>query len=115
MKTYTQVNEILETDYQQRTYAEVLLKLKEMGIDGESMQQLIEDVDMTEQMVSQLVKSNQTDALFALMELNELQNGLLSSNDELDDYLLSKMTEDHKFYEKVYNLLIKVDTNKFNI
>ena len=115
MKTYTQVNEILETDYQQRTYAEVLLKLKEMGIDGESMQQLIEDVGMTEQMVSQLVKSNQTDALFALMELNELQEGLLSANDELDDYLLSKMTEDHNFYKKVYDLLIKVDTNKFNI
>ena len=47
--------------------------------------------------------------------MTEPQDGLLSSNDELDDYLLSKMTEDHKFYEKVYNLLIKVDTNKFNI
>ena len=111
MKTYTQVNEWLETEDDVKVYDNVVKQLKEIQIDGESMERLIDDVGMTDQMIRQLIGSNPEKAFTELLDLYKD----ISDSEELNEYLLNKITNDKDFYKKITDMIIQADSKKYNL
>jgi hypothetical protein len=53
---------------------QVIRNLKEMNVDGETMQYILEQVGMSDQMLKQLIVSSKTQELTSLLELKYILN-----------------------------------------
>ena len=65
------LNEMLYSVQQERAVDTIILKLKEIEVDGETMQNILEQVGMDDQMLTQLVRSYPKHAIQELMDLDE--------------------------------------------
>jgi len=95
----------------ERAVDTIIIRLKEMKVDGDSMQNILEEVGMDDQMLKQLVRTQPKDAIQQLLFLYE---DLDSDKNEIEKFLLHKLQEP-RWNKILSDLLIKLDTNKYNI
>lgn len=107
------LNEILKTEREKKIVDDIIKQLKNIDIDGESLQNIIEEIGMDDQMLTQLVRSYPKHAISEFVFLYEdLMN---DDRKELDDFLLDRLSENPDFHEKMSELLMKLDAKKYNL
>ena len=109
------LNEWVSPD-NQKIVDDIISKLKSFDLDGETMLNILEKVGMDDQMLKQLVRENPTDAL---NEIIDLCGDFPSFNKKvlvkLDDFLLNNISNNSIFYEKIKEIILKIDAKKYNI
>ena len=105
------LNEWVNTD-DQKIVDEIISKFKSFDLDGETMQQILVTVGMDIQMLSQLSRSYPKQALNEIIDACEDNPEII---DDIESFLLYKMTNHSTFYEKIKDIMLKIDAKKYNI
>lgn len=93
-------------------FEDIIKKLTDLSIDGESMQDILEKIGMEEQMLDQLVATYPANALIKLIDLDD---DAKLDIEELDDYLFDTMNKNPKFFEKIKDFVLRVEAGRYNL
>lgn len=101
------IDEWVNNQEQEETISSIIEELRNMDVDGETMQYILGNVGMEDQMLSQLITTYPERAILTLMDMQD--------DKELEEIFIRILRENPELYKHISEVLFKADASKYNL
>jgi hypothetical protein len=101
------LNEWVDTIEQEETVSSIIEDLNNMKVDGETMQYILGNVGMEDQMLSQLICNYPYRAILTFLDFE--------GKEEVEEILIKMIQEDPNLGKRISDLLLKADAKRYNL